>query len=90
MSNKLEGEGSYEGTRRYNKGVQKKIEKGEVEPAAEKAERALEGTERDELERAEKAAKTGPAGVRESDEQALQRADGEGMAPSPPPKPTKK
>ena len=30
MSNKLEGEGSYEGTRRYNEGVKKKIEKGEV------------------------------------------------------------
>lgn len=85
MSNKLEGEGSYEGTRRYNEGVQKKIEKGEVDTAAEEAKRALESPERHELERAEEAAKTGPGTVREPDDHALQRADGEGMAPTPTP-----
>jgi hypothetical protein len=60
MAKKLEGEGSYEGTRRYNAGVRKKIESGEVRSASEKAKRALEGKEKDELEQAEKAGKKGP------------------------------
>lgn len=81
MSNKLEGEGSYEGTRRYNAGVKKKIAKGEVGPAAEEAKRALDGPERRELEEAEKEAKSGPAKSREPDSLAVERADGEGMAP---------
>jgi hypothetical protein len=81
MSNKLEGEGSYEGTRRYNEGVKKKIEKGEVGAAAEEAKRAVEGPEGHELEKAEKDAKSGPAKVREPDSRAVERADGEGMAP---------
>jgi len=51
------GEGSYEGTRRYNEGLKRSIEKGDSEALAEQAKRALEGPEGDELRRAEEEAK---------------------------------
>lgn len=72
MSNKLEGEGSYEGTRRYNAGVRQKIAKGEVGPAAEKAKRAIE------QEEGQKGKAPTPKG-REPEKLAKERAENEGM-----------
>jgi hypothetical protein len=84
MSNKLEGEGSYEGTRRYNEGVKKHIDAGGVEPAAEEAKQAMDSPEKKELDRAAQEAKGGPA--KKQDARDVERADGEGMAPNPPKK----
>jgi hypothetical protein len=47
------GEGSYEGTRRYDRKAKDFAESGRAEEAAEKAKKAVEGPEKDELERAE-------------------------------------
>jgi DNA-binding GntR family transcriptional regulator len=58
----LEGEGSYDATRRYNAHLADAIDSGDVDAAAEAARRALEGPERAELERAEKRGKAGPTG----------------------------
>lgn len=74
MSNKLEGEGSYEGTRRYNAGVREKVAKGEVGPAAEKAKQAVE------KEAGRKDGKTPTPERREPDKLAKERAENEGMA----------
>jgi hypothetical protein len=75
MSNKLEGEGSYEATRRYNAGVRKTIAQGKVGPAAEKAKLAVEKEER--LKGKGKA----PAlEQREPEKFAKERAENEGMA----------
>ncbi len=83
----LEGEGSYRGTRRYDSGVREKIERGEVEDAALRAKKAVE-SQGDELVQAEEKAKSGPATKKERpqakrDERAIQRAENEGMLPTP-------
>jgi hypothetical protein len=54
-----EGEGNRTADRKYREGVRHHVETGAPEPAAEEAERALEGAEADELRRAEAAAKAG-------------------------------
>jgi hypothetical protein len=56
----VEGEGSYQGARRYNEHVKKTIEEGDVEKLAEEAKRALEGDQKDELQEAERRGKRGP------------------------------
>lgn len=56
-SKRVEGEGSYTATRRYNEGLRKSVEKGDSEDLGEEARRALEGDEGDELRRAEDEAK---------------------------------
>ena len=56
----LEGEGSYDATRRYNEHLAKAIYGGELEAGAEEARAAMEGPERELLERAAAAAKRGP------------------------------
>lgn len=58
-SNKLEGEGSYTATRRYNAHLRQAVAKGDSEKLAEAARRALEGPEGPELKRAEREAKRG-------------------------------
>lgn len=55
----VEGEGSYEGTRRYDSGLQKSVQKGNAEKLGKEAEKALEGPEGDELRKAEEAGKQG-------------------------------
>ncbi|MEO8797774.1 MAG: hypothetical protein ABI551_07815 [Polyangiaceae bacterium] len=55
----VEGEGSYEGTRRYDSGLQKSVQKGNSEKLGKEAEKALEGPEGDELRKAEEAGKMG-------------------------------
>lgn len=62
-SHKVEGEGSYTGTRRYNEHLKKHVETQNTEELAEKARRALEGDEKEELEEAERRAKRGPKPV---------------------------
>jgi hypothetical protein len=56
----LEGEGSYEATRRYNEHLRAAVEAGGAEAAADAARRALEGPEGAELKRAEQRGKAGP------------------------------
>lgn len=56
----LEGEGSYQATRRYNQHLAEAIEGGDLEAGAEAARQALEGPEAKELERAAAQAKQGP------------------------------
>ena len=56
----LEGEGSYEGTRRYNSGVKEYVAAGRAPAAAEKARKAFEGAEGSSLREAERTAKRGP------------------------------
>jgi hypothetical protein len=50
---KNEGEGSRTADRHYREGVRRHVESGASQPAAEEAERALEGAEADELREAE-------------------------------------
>jgi hypothetical protein len=60
QAGKVEGEGSYTSTRRYNEHLKKTIETKDTEELGEQARRALEGEERQELEEAERRAKRGP------------------------------
>ena len=55
----IEGEGSYSGTRAYNKATEKFIKDGKVDKAAKEAERALDSSEADELKKAEEKGKAG-------------------------------
>jgi hypothetical protein len=56
---KIEGEGSYSGTRAYNESTAKFLKKGKVDQAAREAERALESKEGAELKAAEAKGKAG-------------------------------
>lgn len=47
-----QGEGSYEGARRYNEHVKKHVQNDDIHKQAEEAKTALEGDERQELEEA--------------------------------------
>ena len=57
---KLEGEGSYSATRRYNAGVAAHVRSANVEQLGKKAAKALDGGEGRELRNAEKQGKRGP------------------------------
>ena len=57
---KNEGEGNRTADRKYREGVREHVTSGASEPAAEEAERALEGAEADELRKAENVARGGP------------------------------
>lgn len=57
---KLEGEGSYSGTRGYNKGLAEHVKSANVKGLAEKAAKALDGKEGASLRKAEKQGKAGP------------------------------
>jgi len=60
----IEGEGSYSGTRDYNKRTADFLKKGKVDKAAKDAERALESDEADALKSAEEKGKAGdPRGI---------------------------
>lgn len=59
-----EGEGSRTAARRYNAGVEKTVRRGQIEPKAREAARALDKPEGRELRRAEKRAKAGPRATR--------------------------
>ena len=60
----IEGEGSYSGTRDYNKRTADFIKKGKVEKAAQEAKRAMDSGEADELKKAEDKGKAGdPRGM---------------------------
>ena len=54
-----EGEGNRTADRHYREGVRRHVESGAPEPAAEEAQRALEGAEADELGKAQEATKAG-------------------------------
>jgi hypothetical protein len=56
---RVEGEGSYSGTRDYNERTPRFIDKGKVDKAAKEAERAMDSDEAAELERAEAQGKAG-------------------------------
>ena len=56
---KIEGEGSYSGTRAYNEATERFLKKGKVDEAAQEAKRALESKEGDELKAAEAKGKAG-------------------------------
>jgi hypothetical protein len=56
---KIEGEGSYSGTRAYNEATAKFVKKGKVDDAAREARRALESKEGAELTAAEARGKAG-------------------------------
>ena len=58
--NGLEGEGSYTGTREYNKHLQRHQKEADVDALADKARKAVEGPEGPELKRAEEQGKRGP------------------------------
>jgi hypothetical protein len=51
------GEGNYDASRRYRKGLEESVEKGNAAELAEKAKEALEGSEGEELRRAEEKGK---------------------------------
>lgn len=53
----IEGEGSYEASRRYDNGVQQTIESGRVPDLAKKARRAIDGPDAAELIEAEEKGK---------------------------------
>jgi len=57
---KIEGEGSYEATRRFDKAEEKFVhdKKSEIPGLAKDAEKALDGPEGDELRKAEETAKS--------------------------------
>ncbi len=56
---RVEGEGSYSGTKAYDGATAKFIEEGKVENAAKEAERAMESDEAAELKAAEAKGKAG-------------------------------
>ena len=56
---KIEGEGSYTGTRDYNEATAKFLKKGKVDEAAQEAKRALDSKEGAELKAAEAKGKAG-------------------------------
>jgi|FEC22Drversion2_1045045.scaffolds.fasta_scaffold00159_3 hypothetical protein len=61
---RIEGEGSYSGTRDYNDATAKFLKKGKVDEAAREAERALDSKEGEELKSAEAKGRTGdPLGM---------------------------
>jgi hypothetical protein len=57
--NRLEGEGSYSGTRAYNKATKEFIDAGKVDKAARDASRALDSDQASELAAAEARGKAG-------------------------------
>jgi hypothetical protein len=57
---KIEGEGSYEATHRYNSAVERHAKEGDVDGLAKKAAEALDGPEGDELRKAEAEGRRGP------------------------------
>jgi hypothetical protein len=61
--NKLEGEGNYSATRRYNAQVAEHVRTADVDGLARKAAKALEGPEAAELREAERKGKRGPRGA---------------------------
>jgi hypothetical protein len=56
---KNEGEGNRTADRRYREGVQRHVQSGASDAAAEEAEKALDSAEGDELRRAEEKGKEG-------------------------------
>ena len=58
--NALEGEGSYSGTRRYNAGLAKHVQRADIAKLGRKAAEALDSAEGAELRKAEKLGKAGP------------------------------
>lgn len=62
-SKKLEGEGSYTGTRGYNKGLGAHVKSADVKGLAQKAAKAVDGKEGASLREAEKRGKAGPKAV---------------------------
>jgi hypothetical protein len=56
---KIEGEGSYSGTRAYNESTARFLKKGKVDAAAQAAKRALDSKEGAELKVAEATGKAG-------------------------------
>jgi len=61
-SGRIEGEGSYSGTRDYNRRTEKFIKDGKVDKAAKEAKRAVNSPEGAELARAEEKGKAGNIG----------------------------
>lgn len=70
---KLEGEGSYSGTRGYNAGLAEHTRKADIPGLAKKAAKALDGKEGASLKKAEKAAKSGPKASRVTTRSAAAR-----------------
>ena len=62
---RLEGEGSYSGTKAYNEAIAKFLKKGKVDEAAREARRALESKEGAELKAAEAKGRAGDPKMRE-------------------------
>jgi hypothetical protein len=56
---RIEGEGSYSGTRQYNQATAEFVKKGKVDKAAKEARRAVDSVEAAELEVAEEKGKQG-------------------------------
>ena len=56
---RIEGEGSYSGTRDYNERTARFLQKGKVEEAAKEAERALDSSEGEALKAAEEKGRAG-------------------------------
>jgi hypothetical protein len=56
---RLEGEGSYSGTKAYNEATDKFLKKGKVDEAAQEAKRALDSKEAAELKAAEAKGRAG-------------------------------
>ena len=56
---RLEGEGSYSGTKAYNQATAKFVKKGKVDEAAREAKRALDSKQAAELEAAEAKGRAG-------------------------------
>jgi hypothetical protein len=56
---RIEGEGSYSGTKAYNEATDKFLKKGKVDAAAQEAKRALDSKEAAELKAAEAKGRTG-------------------------------
>ncbi|HEY4158485.1 MAG TPA: hypothetical protein VGM29_10320 [Polyangiaceae bacterium] len=63
-SKKLEGEGSYTASRRYDANVRKYIASGASVKAASNARKAVEGPEGTQLKKAEQRGKAGPRRAR--------------------------
>jgi hypothetical protein len=83
---RVEGEGSYTATRKYNADLENALRKGNSEDLAEKAPKALEGPDRKELEQAESVGKArrkarAPGAAQDAASTTLRRSARSGPCP---------
>lgn len=71
---RIEGEGSYSGTKAYNEATAEFLKKGKVEKAAQQTKRALDSSEGAELKAAEAKGRVGDPRGMDGNDKAMKRS----------------